>query len=108
MKEISIKEVNRIFKCNVLEPGRKQTNVNGRIAIANHIRSTKRLKIAEIGKILNKDHATISHYLRIHEYYYKYDVNYRIRYDALSKPKVYHREFCCYTMLEFNRITASF
>lgn len=105
MTNLTIQEVNRIFECDILTAGRKQNNVSGRIAIANHFRSTTAFKLADIGRILNKDHATISHYLKIHDIYYKYDSDYRKKYDRLRKPKVIKREFCCYVAFEFNRIT---
>lgn len=105
MTNILIKEVDRIFNCRILEAGRKESNVIGRVAIAKHLRSTTSLKVSEIAEILNKSHPTTCHYLRMHNNLYIYNVEYRKKYDLLSKLKDYHREFCCYTMLEFNRIS---
>lgn len=101
VNEIVLKEVNRLFKCDILDTSRQPNNVSGRIAFSSFIRGFSRMTVTEIGRCLNKNHATICHYLRKHDLYYQYDADYRKRYNKLKKPKTTKRTICCYTTLEF-------
>lgn len=103
VKEIIIKEVNRIFECDLMADNRKPNNINGRIAISSFIRSFSNLTTSEIGHILNKDHASICYYSKKHILYYRYDKDYRKKYDKLKEPKPNKVGFCNYTTLKFEK-----
>lgn len=84
MKEFIINKVNRIFNCDVLAKSRKKANVNGRVAFTAYLKKYTELNCGEIGKIFNKKHCMIYRYLENHEYFYKYDKEYRKMFDELE------------------------
>lgn len=101
MKEIIISEIDRVFKCDLLAISRKQNNVNGRIAVSNYLRAHEKMTLVSIGNCLNKDHASIIHYLKQHADLYKYDRNYKYLYDKIvmpEKPKKWLCNECIYPL----------
>lgn len=56
---------------------RHRRNVLYRHAFFTACREITQLSLKSIGKILNKDHATVLHALRSHEQNYRFDVQYR-------------------------------
>lgn len=67
----TIKESHSIGK------SRHRRNVLYRHAFMVACREVSQLSLMSIGKILNKDHATVLHALRSHEQNYRFDVQYR-------------------------------
>ena len=55
-----------IFQCNLKERNRQKNNVNARIAFGTILRSRGHC-LNDIGKCINRDHATILHYNNILE-----------------------------------------
>jgi len=103
VNEIVLKEVNRIFECDILDPRRHPNNVSGRIAFASFLRSFSNRTVTEIGRYIGKDHATVCHYSRKHELYYQYDSEYRKKFNKLKLTQPAKRKFCCHTPLDFVR-----
>lgn len=91
MIEIIIKEVNAVFDCDILSTKRVRQNVDGRKAFAAYIKKRyQNMALEQIGKFINKDHATIMHYLKEHDNMMMYDIDYKDNYGKLSvseKPK---------------------
>lgn len=101
MKEIIIKEINRVFKCNLLSTNRKRNNVNGRFAVSHYLRTHEKMTLVSIGNSINKDHASILHYLKQHNDLYKYDRNYKYLYDQIiiaEKPEKWLCNECIYPL----------
>lgn len=62
MKAGLIKEINEMYSCDLLSKSRYLSNVKGRVIFSNVMRNLGH-SYKEIGFMLNKDHATIIHYL---------------------------------------------
>jgi hypothetical protein len=73
--------INNIFNCDVNSISRVRENVNGRVALGNFLRIDNKLSLESTGEIINKTHATIIHYCKLHKDLYEYDKNYKIQYD---------------------------
>lgn len=91
MIEIIIKEINAVFDCDILSRQQVRPNVDGRKAFAAYIKKRyPNMALEQIGKLINKDHATIIHYLKEHDNMMMYDIDYKDNYEKLSvseKPK---------------------
>jgi len=94
MKEIMKQEVNRVFKCDVNHHSRLRTHVYGRIALSNWLRFNTKMTLMAIGEELKKGHDTIIHYLKEHDNLYKYDSDYRLKYDQLKQNSNTTRWLC--------------
>lgn len=68
---LTIEETHNIRK------GRERRNVIYRHAFFTACRQLTQLSLKAIGKVLNKDHATVLHALRVHESNYRFDNQYR-------------------------------
>jgi hypothetical protein len=73
--------INNIFNCDVNSISRVRENVNGRVALGNFLRIKKAMSLERTGELINKTHATIIHYCKLHLDLYEYDKIYRIQYD---------------------------
>lgn len=78
-----IQETNQIFKADVMAKNRLQHNVFSRIAYANFMYK-KGKTLQSIGKEIKKHHASIIYYCKQHEQLYKYDQDYKLKYDQLQ------------------------
>lgn len=94
MEEIMIPQVNRVFSCDVKKKSRLRTHVFGRIAISNYLRYNSKMTLMEIGNLIEKDHVMIIYYLKTHIQLYKYDLDYRLKYDRLKEPIINKRWIC--------------
>lgn len=104
MKELVLKQVNRIFNCDILDSRRKQDNVYGRIAFATYLRSIRKITVVEIAEFLKKSHPNVCHYIRTHNDCYKYNTDYRKKYNILVNIKPHKRKICRRTVFEFRKI----
>lgn len=84
MKQHVIKEVNRIFNCDIFEKNRKQNNVSGRVAFSYYMRLKSNLKLREIGELFNQSPYGIYRNTKVHENFLKYDSDYRKKYLELE------------------------
>lgn len=83
MKQHVIKEVNRIFNCDIHSKVRNNKNVNGRVAFTMYMKMYSGLGFGVIGRLFNKKHAMVYRYIENHRHWYKYDSNYRKLFDDL-------------------------
>lgn len=63
---------------------RQRKNIIHKHAFLTILKESSMLSLADIGSILNKDHATVLHAHKSHETNYKFDVNYRIIFHRLQ------------------------
>ncbi|MES2864104.1 MAG: hypothetical protein V4666_08300 [Bacteroidota bacterium] len=84
MEEILIREVNDIFSCDVSIETRERKNVDGRVAISYFLRQNSKNSFAKIGGLFNKHYATVMHYVKSHDNLYKFNTNYKTKYDQMS------------------------
>ena len=66
-----------------VEDNRQRKNIIHKHAFLKIMKDVTTLSLADIGSVLNKDHATVLHAARGHETNYKFDVNYRWIYHNL-------------------------
>lgn len=85
MEELIIREINAIFKCDILAENRLQNNVDGRIAFSQYMRINSDLSLQKIGDKINKNHATIIHHLKSHKQLFRYNKEYREKYKQIPK-----------------------
>jgi len=82
-----------IFRCinfafgipDLMANNRFRQNVYARHAAANYLNKTVDLSLQYCGTVLNKYHATIIHSVREHESLYKYDKEYRFKYQTFMQ-----------------------
>lgn len=79
--EVLTEIVNDIFQCNVMSTARLRDNTDGRRAFSNVLKR-QGYSCTKIGKILNKNHATIIHYVRGIEGILKTDSSFAKKYDT--------------------------
>jgi len=94
MKEIIIEKVNKIFECDSMSNTRKREVVYGRIAASNYLRMRYKYTFQKIADIYGKTHATIIHYLKQHEALYKYDKEYKEKYNQVTGYNHNERWLC--------------
>ena len=94
MKELIEPEVNRIFECDIKLKSRLRVNVFGRMAFCNYLKENVVITITDMARYLKMNHATVIYYLKEHKQLYKYDADYRKRYDRLKTPTVEKTGFC--------------
>lgn len=85
MKQHVIKEVNRIFNCDIFAKDRKMINVHGRIAFSVYMRKYSKLTLQEIGNILNKSHNLVFRYVNMHDGLMQNNEYYEEMYSELLK-----------------------
>ena len=56
---------------------RKQESVYTRMTIAHFLRQYTTLSTIEIGNLINRDHATITHYLKAYELEFRFNKDFR-------------------------------
>lgn len=67
MKQIDLKKVVYICERNgLIKKSRKREKVYARAAAFNFIRKNTKLSLSSIGDLLNKDHATVLHSLKLY------------------------------------------
>ena len=76
--------VNSVFGLDMMERTRKRPHVNARIVFSN-ILFERGYSKSEIGRYLNKNHATIIHYCKSFEGYVKTDEGYKQERDNQQK-----------------------
>lgn len=94
MKELMIGIVNRVFDCDVNNESRERKFVYSRIALSHYLRHNSKMTLADIGIVIGKIHSTIIHYLKEHDQLYKYDSDYREKYDKLKSLPNTNRWLC--------------
>jgi len=78
-----IQEINKIFNADLMAKSRKQNNVFARIAYSKTQRNQGRT-LQSIGEEIGKGHDTIIYYCIQHEQLYKFDQDYKIRFNQLT------------------------
>jgi len=103
--EVLTEIVNDIFQCDVMSPVRRRENVDGRRAFSAILKNEGH-SFTKIGKALNKDHATIMHYVRGIEGVLKTDSGFTRRYDKVSMKflKEIDRSENDFISLEINKL----
>ena len=97
MKPINL--INNVFNCDIMSKNRSQNNVFGRIGFSAFERFQSKLTLKKIGESLNKNHATVIHYLKEHDNLMKYDAKYREMYGKIigvNKSKKWLCNECTY------------
>jgi hypothetical protein len=88
--------VNETCDCDILAGGRKRKDVDGRMIFAQ-VLWIKGMTKSDIGRILNKDHASVVYYIRKVESYMKHDAILRQRYsfvlDSFLPPATRHNKY---------------
>lgn len=92
--ELLIREIDFKFNCDILSKSRVRKNAFGRIAFGAVMRKKTMLSLDAIGKIINKDHATVLYYTKEHENLYKWDSDYKEKFDSLMMPIKSKRYLC--------------
>lgn len=90
MVDLIIKKTNKCYSADIMAKNRIRSNVYARIAFGNYCRTVLQMTSSKVGSVLNKNHATILHYQKEHDSLYKYDKEYREKYNELTgvnKPK---------------------
>jgi chromosomal replication initiation ATPase DnaA len=101
--EILIKEANKIFKCDLLASSQVRNNVDGRVAVSYYLRIHSKTTFQKIGDLLKKDHGTIMHYMKLHDNLYRYNSEYKNKYDKLTVTHKYSKLFCNTCVFQFNK-----
>lgn len=84
MGDIVIKEANKIFGSDILNGGPKRIHTDGRVAVSNYLRHNLKMTLFKIGDILDRKHCSIIHYIKLHDNLYRYDLEYKEKYDRLT------------------------
>lgn len=78
-----IQEINKVFNANVLSRSRQQHHVFSRIAYSKIMRNKGNTLELISGKI-SRNHSTVIYYLRQHEQLYRFDQDYKLKFDQLQ------------------------
>ena len=70
-------------KIHGITESRDRRNIIHRYCFINLVREATPLSLTAIGKVLDKNHATIIHAIKAHESNYKYDYDYRVVYEKM-------------------------
>lgn len=65
--------VNRVFEVDIMEKTRRREVVEARMVYTRILRDSEFMTVSKIAKSLNKNHATILHYLKNFKYFIKPD-----------------------------------
>lgn len=106
MGERLIREANNVFGCNLLLVSRKRNNVDGRVAVSYYLRIYYKMTFQKIGALFGKEHGIIMHYVRLHKTLYKYNMEYRTKYNQMTMTHNYSRLLCNPCFYQFNKISA--
>lgn len=74
------KSVNYHFECDIDSKCRERRFVNARMTFS-YIMKKRGYGLSSIGRLLNKNHATIIHYLKNIEWYMKTDSEFRVKFN---------------------------
>ena len=77
-----IKETNKIFNADILSRSRKQHHVFSRIAYSKIMRNYGKT-LENIADEIGRNHASIIYYCKQHEQLYKFDQDYKLKFDQL-------------------------
>ena len=77
--------INQTFSVNILKNSRERELVENRIIFSKIVRDNFKISLPRIGAFLNKNHATIIHYLKQHDALLEYDKFYRLKYEKICK-----------------------
>ena len=77
-------DIERAFNIKLNEKTRRRDVINGRIAFGYIARKHLKTTYKYAGDFINKDHATILHYVRSFEGVYRCDDNFRTLFDKLN------------------------
>lgn len=102
MGDIVIKEANKIFGSDILSGSRKRVHTDGRTAVSNYFRNNLGMPYQKIGRILKRKHCSIISSVRLHESLYKYDHEYKNKYDQLTVIHQYSKIICNTCVYPFN------
>ena len=83
--ERTVDFMNSFFGFNLSDKSRKKEIVEARMMYAKIMKRHTRLSLAAIGRAINKDHATIIHYLNNFSWFKKSDVAFSNRFDLLTE-----------------------
>jgi len=79
-----IKVINNAFNCNIKNTSRKRELVENRIIYAKIMHNTNIFTLSKIASYIDKDHATIIHYLKQHDDFFKYDDFYKSKFKKIQ------------------------
>ncbi len=80
-----IRNINKSLNIDILETTRKREVVEGRVIFAKLMHLQNRHSLSKIGSFVNKDHATIIHYLKVHDNLFSTDKNYQKTFKLISE-----------------------
>ena len=77
-------DIEKAFNVRLNEKTRRREVVNGRIAFGYIAKAHLKTTYKTAGDFINKDHATVLHYVKTFESIYRYDDNFRTLFDKLN------------------------
>ena len=80
-----IRNINKSLNIDILEETRKREVVEGRVIFSKLMHLQNRHSLSKIGSFVNKDHATIIHYLKVHDNLFSTDKNYQKTFKLISE-----------------------
>ncbi len=83
-----IRNINKSLNIDILEETRKREVVEGRVIFSKLMHLQNRHSLSKIGSFVNKDHATIIHYLKVHDNLFATDKNYQKTFRLISEACV--------------------
>lgn len=94
--------INQTFSVNILNNSRERELVENRIIFAKIVRDNFKISLPRIGNFVNKNHATIIHYLKQHEALFEYDKFYRLKYEKICKL-IYNDNYIANEITQLNQ-----
>ena len=80
-----IRNINKSLNIDILQETRKREVVEGRVIFSKLMHLQNRHSLSKIGSFVNKDHATIIHYLKVHDNLFSTDKNYQKTFKLISE-----------------------
>lgn len=102
--EILLKDTNEAFNADVHAKNRLHKNCFARYAFMYILRTKYKFTFQKISDYLQMNHASILHGCKQHEILFKYDNNYKINYNKITKSKKESRWLCVETKFELKKI----
>lgn len=81
------KDIEKVFEVDFKNNSRKRVNVNARMVFAKICTDLFNMGGTEIGRLCNKDNATIIHYIKVFEGAYRSDFSLREGYNFLKEKE---------------------